>query len=91
MSFLRRTAWAILSTTIVLVSTLGAQTPPAATESDPRLHADGKGWRVDKAKVDDPKRPRVLLIGDSILNGYLKQVVKELEGKVYLDVPCWTT
>lgn len=85
MSFLRRTAWAILSTTIVLVSTLGAQTPPAATESDPRLHADGKGWRVDKAKVDDPKRPRVLLIGDSILNGYLKQVVKELEGKVYVD------
>ncbi|QDU29913.1 hypothetical protein ETAA8_50300 [Anatilimnocola aggregata] len=59
---------------------------PAATETDTRLHADGKGWRVDMAKVEDKTRPRVLLIGDSILNGYLKQVTKSLEGKAYVDV-----
>jgi hypothetical protein len=58
---------------------------PAATEEDARLHADGKGWRLDMAKAVDPKRPRVLLIGDSILNGYLKQVIAELEGKAYVD------
>jgi len=49
------------------------------------LHADGKGWRVDRAKITDTKRLRVLLIGDSILNGYLKAVVTELEGKAYVD------
>ena len=45
----------------------------AATETDACLHADGKGWRLDKAKVTDSQRPRVLLIGDSILNGFGKQ------------------
>ena len=58
---------------------------PAATESDSRLQSDGKGWRLDKAKIADPKRPRVLLIGDSILNGYLKSVVAALDGKAYVD------
>lgn len=61
------------------------QAIPAATETDARLHADGKGWRLDMAKVVDPKRPRVLLIGDSILNGYLKQVTADLEEKAYVD------
>ena len=54
-------------------------------EADVRLHADGKGWRLDKASIADPKRPRVLLIGDSILNGYLKAVVSALDGKAYVD------
>jgi hypothetical protein len=64
-----------------------AQSPNVgeAKESDTRLHADGKGWRMDKAKITDPKRPRVLLIGDSILNGYLKSVTKQLDGQVYID------
>lgn len=57
----------------------------AATEADPRLHADGKGWRLDKATVKDPNRPRVLLIGDSILNGYLRPVTAALDGKAYVD------
>jgi hypothetical protein len=38
---------------------------PAAQETDSRLHADGKGWRLDKAQVTGPHRPRVLLIGES--------------------------
>ncbi len=57
----------------------------AATESDPRLHADGQGWRLDQATRTDPKRPRVLLMGDSILNGYLPGTVKALEGQAYVD------
>jgi len=56
-----------------------------AEEPDKRLHADGKGWKLEKAVVFDKKRPRVLLIGDSILNGYKNQVVKALEGKAYVD------
>ena len=58
---------------------------PAAVESDTRLQADGPGWRLDKARVTDAKRPRVLLIGDSILNGYVKTVTTALEGKAYVD------
>jgi hypothetical protein len=57
----------------------------AAKEADTRLHADGKGWRLDRAKITDPKRPRVLLVGDSILNGYLKEVINALDGKAYVD------
>lgn len=58
---------------------------PQAVETDARLYADGKGWRLDRARVTDPKRPRVLLIGDSILNGYSKSVIAQLEGKAYVD------
>lgn len=64
----------------------GAAAPlPQAQETDARLHSDGKGWGLDRAKIIDLKRPRVLLVGDSILNGYRSQVIKALEGKVYVD------
>lgn len=54
-------------------------------ETDPRLHSDGKGWKLNQATITDPKRPRVLLIGDSILGGYMANVIKGLEGKAYVD------
>lgn len=60
------------------------KTPPA--ETDARLHSDGKGWRLDKAKVTNPSLPRVLLIGDSILNGYSKAAMAGLEGKAHVDL-----
>ena len=72
----------------LLVSALHAQTPPAK-EADPRLHADGAGWRLEKAAMTDPSLPRVLLMGDSILNGYLPGVTKALEGRAYVDA--WVT
>ena len=73
---------------VTLITASAADAPkklPASVETDSRLHADGKGWRLDKAKITDPKRPRVLLVGDSILNGYLKTTVAALEGKAYVD------
>lgn len=79
----------LLFVLFIVKGTLGsAAEPPKSTapvETDARLHADGKGWRLDKAKITDAKRPRVLLIGDSILNGYLKTVVTELDGVAYVD------
>lgn len=54
-------------------------------ETDPRLHSDGKGWKLNQATISDPKRPRVLLIGDSILGGYMANAIKGLEGKAYVD------
>ncbi|MEK0445906.1 MAG: hypothetical protein RLZZ399_1227 [Verrucomicrobiota bacterium] len=73
---------------------LHAANPPkfSAKESDPRLHAEGEGWALKKALVTDPSRPRVLLIGDSIVGGYHKEVIAALEGKAYVDVwqnPHW--
>lgn len=67
-------------TTALLLCTLTLH-----SETDERLHADGKGWRLDQAKVTDPTRPRVLLVGDSILNGYFSVARKALENCAYVD------
>ncbi len=83
-----RTYLTVIALLLVPQATLhaaDAPKPSAVTEPDARLSADGKGWRLDKAKLADPKRPRVLLVGDSILNGYLKDVVAALDGKAFVD------
>jgi hypothetical protein len=54
-------------------------------ETDKSLHSDGDPWNLHQAKIEDPTRPRVLLIGDSILNGYRGHVQRELEGEAYVD------
>ena len=72
----------------LLVATAFSQTTPGQ-ETDPRLHADGPGWRLQKAAITDPALPRVLLMGDSILNGYLPGVAKALQGKAFVDA--WVT
>ena len=59
---------------------------PTANEPDQRVQAEGKGWRLEKAVIKDTKRPRILLIGDSILNGYARHVIKKLSGKAYVDI-----
>ncbi len=75
-------AWAVL----FLASSIAIHAGEAPKEADSRLHSDGKGWGLDKAKIADEKRPRVLLVGDSILNGYGKKVVAALDGKAYVDM-----
>ena len=64
-----------------------------AVEKDPTIQAHGtKGWRLERAVITDTNRPRVLLIGDSILNGYHPELVKLLEGKAFVDAwvnPYW--
>lgn len=69
-----------------------AQPATTLVETDKRLNSNGKPWRLEQAKILDPQRPRVLLIGDSILNGYLSNVVKQLDGIAYVDAwvnPYW--
>ena len=72
----------ILLLALVAISVSAADKP---IESDPRLHSDGKGWKLNQATIKYPKRPRVLLIGDSILSGYMAHAIKALEGKAYVD------
>jgi lysophospholipase L1-like esterase len=71
-----------LLATVFAFHTFAAETP---VETDPRLHSDGKGWKLNQATIKDPKRPRVLLIGDSILSGYMAHAIKKLDGKAYVD------
>ncbi|MFZ4779087.1 MAG: SGNH/GDSL hydrolase family protein, partial [Terrimicrobiaceae bacterium] len=49
------------------------------------LHSDGSPWRFDKAPAADPALPRVLLVGDSILNGYLPAARNLLAGVASVD------
>ena len=72
----------VLLLSLVALQSFAADPP---VESDPRLHSDGKGWKLNQATIKDPKRPRVLLVGDSILSGYMAHVIKALEGKAYVD------
>lgn len=61
--------------------------PVVAQESDPRLHPNGPGWRIDKADTENPDLPRVMLIGDSICNGYMNIVRRALRN--YAEVDAW--
>lgn len=73
----------IMMTVFSLTALIAAQAVPV--ETDPRLHSDGKGWRIERAQIVDPALPRVLLIGDSILGGYRADVTKTLAGKANVD------
>jgi lysophospholipase L1-like esterase len=75
---------------LFLATTLHAQVKiPTQTETDKRLPAKGGSWSLREAVVKDASLPRILLIGDSITNGYLEPVRKALEGKANIDA--WIT
>lgn len=61
---------------------------PADVTSDGQHSGGPKGWgsyRITDVKAD-PALPRVLLIGDSIANGYHARVANLLKGKANLDL-----
>jgi alpha-L-fucosidase len=62
---------------------VGPTAPQKAVTAKP------SGWGLRQVLVADAKLPRVLLIGDSILNGYHGRAAELLRGKVSLDV--WIT
>lgn len=70
---------------LLLTASLPLQADTPVVETDQRLHADGKSWKYNKAVITDKTRPRVLLIGDSILGGYMNGVIDALKGKAYVD------
>lgn len=83
--FSRRQLLAAAGPVFLTATGMMAADPPPAKETDKRLHADGKSWKLNKAVIEDTSRPRVLLIGDSILGGYMNPVIKALDGKAYVD------
>jgi hypothetical protein len=58
-------------------------------EKDKRLHSDGSSWGYKHVEDNGSGLPRVLLIGDSILNGYRGHVASRLKGEAIVDV--WLT
>lgn len=56
-----------------------------STEKDKNLHSDGSPWGLKLGDDSDPNLPRVLLIGDSILNGYRRQVSESLTEEAIVD------
>lgn len=75
----------ILLSLLIALTASGAGLP-SPVETDKRVQSDGKGWRIEKAVIKDAKLPRVLLIGDSILNGYQGLATKLLAGKANVDL-----
>lgn len=77
----------VISGAIVAAGVLPAAPPelPQAVEQDSRVQAEGQGWRLDQAEITDPSLPRVLLIGDSILNGYRAAVIRAFSGRANVD------
>jgi len=61
----------------------------AAKDGQPSM---GPAWGVRYATITDASRPRVLLVGDSIVNGYGAKVAELLKGKANVDIwitPSW--
>lgn len=74
----------------LMMSVLTAQVKlPEQKETDPRLPTKGGSWSLREAVVTNAALPRVLLIGDSITNGYLEGVRKALAEKANVDA--WIT
>ena len=84
-----------LSACVAKAASNGGAVPPTEVKTSTRdaalgLTTGGKGaWRFYPATKRDPALPRVLLIGDSICNGYRGVVDSALKGKASVDV--WLT
>jgi len=74
---------------VLLLALLTIGASAMGIEPTPMKKPKASGWGVRQVLVADPKLPRVLLIGDSILNGYHRKAAELLRGKVNLDV--WIT
>ena len=79
----------LLTLCALTFSVLAQNIVPAQTETDKRLPPKGGSWSLRMATVVDGSLPRVLLIGDSITNGYLEPVRKALDGRANIDA--WIT
>lgn len=66
--------------------------PAAAAAAKEGMPANGGTWGYRPVANPDPALPWVLLIGDSVTNGYGGRVVKQLDGKANVDLwitPAW--
>ena len=71
----------------LFASRVNSQSFNLARQDDNKLGltSDGGQWGFQKAPESDSSLPNVLLIGDSILQGYRKEVIRQLYGKANVD------
>lgn len=77
---------AILALLALLICINCLNSDVRAQESDPRLNAQRGQWDFYPDEDPQPDLPRVLLIGDSVMNGYRADVCELLKGKANVDV-----
>lgn len=82
-------AWGLALVLATMLSASAQVKIPEGQETDKRLPPKGGTWGLRMATVTDATLPRVLLIGDSITNGYLESVRKALAGRANIDA--WVT
>jgi len=59
------------------------------TDEDLGLHSEGGPWDFYPSKTYHPQLPNVLLIGNSVMNGYKNTVINGLKEKANVDY--WLT
>jgi hypothetical protein len=59
------------------------------TDEQLGLHSEGGPWKFYPAKEKNDSLPHVLLIGDSVMNGYHQSVIDSLKGSANVDY--WLT
>ena len=59
------------------------------TDEELELHSEGDPWNFYPTKEYNAKLPNVLLIGNSVMNGFKNTVSPELKGKMNVDY--WLT
>ncbi len=85
-----RTLFSLSPIVPALVALALSSSPPlAAQDGELGLHSEGGAWRFYPAATGESGLPRILLIGDSIMNGYRGRVVAGLEWRARVD--CWLT
>lgn len=75
--------------TIIFAITTAALVAQAASDIELGLVSDGGPWNFYPAKNPQKGLPRVLLIGDSVMNGYHARVINGLKGTANVDY--WLT
>jgi hypothetical protein len=73
----------ILTFAFAIISTF------AQTDKELGLHSEGGPWNFYPTKEFNPELPNVLLIGNSVMNGYKNIVIPGLKGKTNVDY--WLT
>jgi hypothetical protein len=59
------------------------------TDQDLGLHSEGGPWQFFTSKQQNDALPRVLLIGDSVMNGFHNSLIQSLDGIAIVDY--WLT
>ncbi len=53
--------------------------------ADVMITVSGEGYTIQRARIEDPSLPRILVVGDSISGGYRRFITEHFQGRAYVD------